>query len=96
MTMIEFCEGGIQVEAQLISDGLGIDLASLQAGMRKGKITSRYERGIDEDVGRHRLTFFIHNRRFRLIVDDTGGVVQRSTIDFSSKPLPASVRRPGS
>ena len=96
MAMVEVCPGEIQVDAELISDGLGIDVSSLQAGMREGKIASRYERGINEDEGRHRLTFFTEHRRLRLIVDETGSIIQRSTIDFSGRRLPTSVRKPGS
>ena len=92
--MIEFCEGAIQVDAKLIAEGLGIDLPSVQARMRDGKITSRYERGTDEDEGRHRLTFFAEHCRLRLVVDETGSVIQRSTINFGI-PLPASVRKSG-
>lgn len=93
--MIEFFDGTIQVDAKLIAEGLGVDQKSLRARMREGKITSRYERGVGGDEGLHRLTFFTEHRRLRLVVDHTGRVLQRSTIDFSGKPLPASVRRPG-
>ena len=37
--------------------------------MRKGETTSLSERGVNEDAGRYRLTFFHNSRRFRLIVD---------------------------
>jgi hypothetical protein len=63
--------------------------------MHAGKITSLCERGIDADRGRHRLTFFSEHRRFRLVVDDRGAIVRRSTLDFGDLPLPASVRKPG-
>jgi hypothetical protein len=60
--------------------------------MRKGEITSLCERGVNEDAGRYRLTFFHKSRRFRLVVDGTGTVIQRSTVDFGDRPLPASIR----
>jgi hypothetical protein len=41
----------------------------------------------------YRLTFFYENRRFRLIVDEEGNAVQRSTVDFGDQPLPASMRK---
>ena len=63
--------------------------------MRAGKITSLSERGIDADQGRHRLTFFSEHRRFRLVVDDSGTIVQRSALDFGDSSLPKSVRKPG-
>ena len=93
MAMIEFCEGDIQVDAKLIAEGLGTDLSCIQAAMREGKITSRYERGVAEDEGRIRLTFFTEHCRLRLVIDESGSVIQRSTIDFSGRPLPASMRK---
>jgi hypothetical protein len=62
--------------------------------MREGKITVLCERGFDEDAGRYRLTFFYENRRFRLVVDEEGNAVQRSTVDFGDHPLRTSVRKP--
>ena len=59
-----------------------------------GKITSFAERGIDADRGRHRLTFFSEHRRFRVVVDETGAIVQRSAVDFGDLSLPKSVRKP--
>ena len=50
--------------------------------MREGKITALSERGVDEDAGRYRMTFFHENRRFRLVVDEEGNAIQRSTVDF--------------
>ena len=95
MATIEFEEGAIQIDATIIGEGLGIHPSQVQTQMRQGKITSLCERGIGEDAGRYRLTFFSENRRFRLIVDERGDVVQRSAIDFSDRPLPVSVRKPG-
>jgi hypothetical protein len=94
MAMIEFEEGAIQVDATIVAEGLGIEPSLVQERMRDGKITSLCERGIDEDNGRYRLTFFSENRRFRLVVDERGNVVQRSAIDFSDHPLPVSACKP--
>jgi len=91
----EWKDGAIQVDADIVATGLGIDSARLRNEMRNGKVTSLCESGIDQDSGRHRLTFFSESRRFRLVVDDKGQILQRSTINFDGKPLPASVRRPG-
>lgn len=93
MATIEFEEGAIQVDARIVAEGLGIEPSLVQERMREGKITSLCERGIDEDNGRYRLTFFSENRRFRLVVDERGNVVRRSAIDFSDRPLPASARK---
>ena len=63
--------------------------------MRAGKITSQSERGVDDDIGRYRLTFFSEHRRFRVVVDEGGAILQRSTLNFGDSPLPKSLRKPG-
>ncbi len=95
MAKIEFEDGAIQVDVAIVAEGLGIEPSLVRDRMRDGKITTLCERGIDDDEGRHRLSFFSENRRFRLIVDDDGNVVQRSSVDFGDRGLPASARRPG-
>jgi hypothetical protein len=93
MRMIKFEEGAIQVDATIVGEGLGIEPSRVQAHMREGKVTILCERGVDEDIGRHRLTFFCGSRHFRLIVDEAGNVVQRSSVNFSDHPLPAAARK---
>lgn len=95
MAKIEFEDGGIEVEAAIVAEGLGIVPSLVQEQMREGTITSLCERGIDDDAGRYRLTFFSGNRRLRLLVDDKGNVVQRSSIDFGERSLPDAARKPG-
>lgn len=95
MAMIEFQEGGIQVDATVVADGLEIEPTLLLERIRDGRISTLYERGIDEDEGRHRLTFFSENRRFRILVDEDGNVLQRSVIDFGDRAVPVSARKPG-
>ena len=95
MKPVEFRHGDIQIDASVIAEGLGIALPVLRQQMRAGKITSLSERGVDADLGRHRLTFFSQHRRFRVVVDDNGAIVQRSALDFGDSPLPDSVRKPG-
>jgi hypothetical protein len=96
MAAIEFEQGAIQVDAAIVGENLGVAPALVPGCMRDGTITSLCERGVDRDAGRYRLTFFRGNRRFRLIVDEGGTVIRRSTIDFGDRPLPAALRRPGS
>lgn len=95
MGMIEFQAGAIQIDSRVIGEGLNMDPSIVQEFIREGKITSRCERGIEEDEGRYRLTFFSKHCRFRLVIDSMGNVIQRSTINFSDRPLPASARKPG-
>ena len=95
MKPMEFSDGAVQVDASVIAEGLGIALPLLRKQMRAGKITSLSERGIDADLGRHRLTFFSEHRRFRIVVDQRGAIIQRSALDFGNSPLPKSMRKPG-
>ena len=95
MKLIEFENGAVQIDATIVAEGLGLAPALLQEQMRAGRITSLAERGVDADSGRHRLTFFSEHRRFRVVVDETGAIVQRSAVDFGDSSLPNSVRKPG-
>ena len=95
MKGIEFADGAVQIDASIVAEGLGIALPRLQEGMRAGTITSLNESGVDADAGRHRLTFFFEHRRFRVVVDAAGEIVQRSAVDFGDSALPNSARRPG-
>jgi hypothetical protein len=95
MKPVEFCDGAVQIDGAVVAEGLGVTLPLLRKQMQAGQITSLAERGIDADRGRHRLTFFSGHRRFRLVVDDSGAIIQRSALDFGNFPLPNSVRKPG-
>jgi Family of unknown function (DUF6522) len=95
MKPVEFEDGVVQVDAAIIAEGLGIGLPQFRKQMQTGRITGVCERGIDADDGRHRITFFSAHRRFRLVVDQSGTILQRSTLNFGNAPLPASVRKAG-
>jgi hypothetical protein len=41
------------------------------------------------------LTFFSEHRRFRVVVDDNGAIIQRSALDFGEASLPPSARKRG-
>lgn len=94
MTHVAFIDGEIEVPAELIAEGLGLPVAELTGLLRSGAITSRSERGVEEDAGRHRLTFFHGGRRLRLIVGDDGRVIKQMVIDVGDRPLPEALRRP--
>jgi hypothetical protein len=95
MKPIEFADGAVEIDASIVAEGLGIALPRPKEEMRKGTITSLRESGVDADLGRHRLTFFSEHRRFRVVVDEQGAIVQRSAVDFGNSTLPKSVRKPG-
>ena len=95
MKPIEFENGAVQIDAAIVAEGLGLAPSLLQEEMRAGRITSLAERGIDTDSGRHRLTFFSAHRRFRVVVDEAGAILQRSAVDFGDSALPKSARKSG-
>jgi Family of unknown function (DUF6522) len=96
MAIVEFEEGALRIDGTVIGQGLNVEPSLVQVRMREGKITVLCERGVDEDAGRYRISFFHENRRFRLVVDEEGNAIQRSTVDFGAHQLPASMRLQGS
>lgn len=93
MTKIKFDDGAIKIDAAVVGQGLGIAAPAVQLLVRDDKITSRHERGEGDDAVRTRLTFYLDNRRFHIIVNDNGQIIRRSPIDFGDQPLSASLRR---
>ena len=95
VAIIELEGVAIQVDVAMVAKGLRIEPSFVHESRRDGKITTLCERGIDENEGQHRLTFFSKNRRFRLVIDEGGNVVQSSAVDFGDRGIPASARWPG-
>ena len=89
---IEFDGEAFSVDAALIAEGLGIGTTLVQALMREGRITSRCERGLDQDAGRYRLTFFHEDRSVRLVIDESGEIVERE-IDSDREARQRTLRR---
>jgi hypothetical protein len=94
MPDIEIQNGTIQIDASILGRGFGLEPSRVPELLRTGAITSRCERGLGEDEGRFRLTFFHAGQRLRLVVDATGRILQRSSVDYGDRPLPATLRRP--
>ena len=86
--VIEIADGGFQVEASVIAAGLDIETDRVLVLLRSGEITSKSERGVGEDAGFHRLTFYYGNQRFRVIIDGTGRIVRGSTVNFGALGRP--------
>jgi hypothetical protein len=95
MKPIEFENGDVQIDASIVAEGLGLTPSLLREEMRAGRITSLAERGVEADLGRHRLTFFSKHRRFRVVIDAAGAIIQRSAVDFGQSALPKSARKAG-
>ena len=93
---VECGENDVTVDAALIADALGLEPSSVPVRMREGEITAICERGIDEDSGFYRLTFFRAGYRARLIVDSEGAIRQRTSVNFgySGSSSPSRQEKP--
>lgn len=89
---VSFDEDAIEIDATIIAEGMGLRPQDVLEHLRSGAITTRCEKGVDEDDGRYRLTFLSRSRRLQLIVDESGKLLQRGVIDFGTRPLPQELR----
>lgn len=87
MTSIEVGDDGFIVKAAIIAEAFGVADAAVQGFMQSGEITSKCEKGVDEDEGRWRLTFFYLGRAFRLTIDEDSKVISRARFDASRRRL---------
>ena len=84
MAQVEVNERGFVVDALVLAEAFALAPGDVQKLMRKGEITSLSETGIGEDAGRSRLTFHYGDRAVRLVVDQTGAILKRTS--FTTKP----------
>lgn len=75
---ITIADGTITIDAGLLAPKLGVSAEALKAGMREGIVSSVAETGINEDVGRTRLTFRYRTRVWTVVVESDGTVVENS------------------
>lgn len=62
----------LEIEAALVANQLQLDVAEFRRLMEQRKITVLCERGIGEDVGTYRASFYYGQRRARLVVGSDG------------------------
>lgn len=62
----------IEVDAALVAQGLQLDAAEFRTLHEAGKISTLCERGVGEDAGRFRFTFYYGRRRFRFVTNASG------------------------
>lgn len=85
MTRIEWDADALSVDATLIAGPLRTTPETVLALIRAGVITTRCERGVDEDVGRFRLSFRLGARRLQLLVDSGGNVLGQSVVTLKAR-----------
>lgn len=95
MPEIEVGDEAVQIDAKVLAEALRIDTDELLRRMREGTVTSRLERGEDEDAGRVRLTFYSASRRVRVVADANGKILSCGAVDYGERPLPAALRDAG-
>jgi hypothetical protein len=88
---IFIADGEITIDAEILASKLGLSAALLKAEMHKGIVSSVAETGINEDVGRTRLTFRYRSRAWIVVVDPDGNLVE--SIAPAPKALPANTER---
>lgn len=75
---IDLTQDSPTINAADLGPLLDVRAADVLALMRDGAITSRFETGIDEDAGTHRLTFWYGDLRLRFTCDAQGHVLKTS------------------
>ena len=65
----------IEVDGAMVAQGLGLDVDTFRRLMDQHKIALLCERGVGEDEGLHRATFYYGKQRLRLVLDRSGRVV---------------------
>ena len=66
----------IDIDGAIVAETLGLDVAKFRQLMADEKIPVLCERGIGEDAGRFRASFYYGKRRARFIVDANGRIVE--------------------
>jgi hypothetical protein len=81
VTNVDVGSDGFIVDAGLVAKAFALTEADVQKLMKSGGMTSRCEKGVDEDEGRWRLTFFHQDRALRLTLDGSGQILSQSTFN---------------
>lgn len=66
----------VDIDGALVARSLGLEPEAFRQLMSDRKVTVLCERGIGEDAGLYRATFYFQERRFRAVVDSRGRIVQ--------------------
>ena len=66
----------IEVDSAMIAPGLGLEPEEFKRLLEAGKIRVLCERGTGEDDGSYRASYYLGDRRVRLLVDASGNLLQ--------------------
>jgi hypothetical protein len=62
----------VEIEAARVAAALGLPIEVFRERMAAGKVAVLCEKGIDDDAGLYRATFYFEQRRARFTVDAEG------------------------
>jgi hypothetical protein len=82
VSRVEVSESGFSLGADVVAAVLRVGPDKVMAHIRDGTLTTRCEKGVDKDAGRHRLTFLLGKKQARLVIDDAGRILQSSCVDL--------------
>ncbi|MFZ2235059.1 MAG: DUF6522 family protein [Dokdonella sp.] len=68
----------IEIDAAIVADGLGLEVAGFRKLMQQGKVSVLCERGVGHDKGHYRASFYHEGKRVRLVVDGNGYPVEQT------------------
>ena len=75
----------IEIDGALVARALDLEVEAFRQLMDDRRISVLCERGVGEDEGLYRASFYYGDRRARLVVDENGMPVQTA-----SMPLPGA------
>ena len=67
---------GIEIDGALVARNLGLAPEAFRQLMQDRKVSVLCERGVGEDAGLYRATFYYRERRFRAVLEPGGRIVQ--------------------
>src|SRR5688572_1593182 len=64
-----------EVEGAVVAQQLGLEVPEFRRMMESGRIVVLCERGVGDDTGTYRASFYFGKRRARLVLDHRGRVI---------------------
>lgn len=89
MSQVVFGRGDVEVDVSIIAGGLRLPPDLVLPLLRDGHIASGFERGVDDDAGKCRLTFVHERQRLQVVVDEAGRVLEQFETVLASPARPA-------
>ena len=69
-------DASVEIDGALVARKLGLEAEVLRQLMHDRKVSVLCERGVGEDAGLYRATFYFQERRFRAVLESSGRIVQ--------------------